>query len=110
MKKITAVLAALLIVLSAVSAAGSMETESAIRAYTENASPKYVFMFIGDGMSSPQTNSAQVYNGRNQSGLVELQELTFTQFPVVGLQYTQDSTSFCPDSASTATSTATRRT
>ena len=104
MKKITAVLAALLIVLSAVSAAGSMETESAIRAYTENASPKYVFMFIGDGMSSPQTNSAQVYNGRNQSGLVELQELTFTQFPVVGLQYTQDSTSFCPDSASTATS------
>ena len=104
MKKITAVLATLLIVLSAVSAAGSMETESAIRAYTENASPKYVFMFIGDGMSSPQTNSAQVYNGRNQSGLVELQELTFTQFPVVGLQYTQDSTSFCPDSASTATS------
>ena len=104
MKKITAVLAVLLIVLSAVSAAGSMETGSAIRAYTENASPKYVFMFIGDGMSSPQTNSAQVYNGRNQSGLVELQELTFTQFPVVGLQYTQDSTSFCPDSASTATS------
>ena len=104
MRKLTAVLVSLLFVISAVSANGSTETESTIRAYTENASPKYVFMFIGDGMSSPQTNSAQVFNGRNQSGLVELQELTFTQFPVVGLQYTQDSTSFCPDSASTATS------
>ncbi|MBO8468881.1 MAG: alkaline phosphatase, partial [Spirochaetes bacterium] len=29
---------------------------------------------------------------------------TFTQFPVVGIQYTQDATSFAPDSASTATS------
>ncbi len=94
----------LLLVLSAVSASGGMETEKAIEAYTGNASPKYVFMFIGDGMSSPQTNSAQVFNGRNESGVVELDKLTFTQFPVVGLQYTQDSTSFCPDSASTATS------
>ena len=104
MKKLTVVLASLLLVLSAVSAAGSSDTESTIRSYTEDASPKYVFMFIGDGMSSPQTNSAQVYNGRNESGLVELDKLTFTQFPIVGLQYTQDSTSFCPDSASTATS------
>ena len=94
----------MLLILSVVSAAGDAETEKAIRAAAEEASPKYVFMFIGDGMSSPQTNSAQVYNGRNESGLVELEELTFTQFPVVGLQYTQDSTSFCPDSASTATS------
>ena len=108
MKKITAVLAALLIVLSAVSAAGSMETESAIRAYTENASPKYVFMFIGDGMSSPQTNSAQVYNGRNQSGLVELQELTFTQFPVLGMAttYSADRNITCSSAAGTAISTA----
>ena len=104
MKRTAAVLAAMLLALCAISASASPETESVVRAYTENASPKYVFMFIGDGMSSPQTNSAQVYNGRNESGLVELDELTFTQFPVVGLQYTQDSTSFCPDSASTATS------
>ncbi len=65
---------------------------------------KYVFMFIGDGMSTPQINAAQIYNGKNISGNVEIKPLTFTQFPVVGLQYTQDSTSFCPDSASTATS------
>ena len=104
MKRITAVLMTFLLLVSAVFANGGAETESVIREYAENASPKYVFMFIGDGMSSPQTNSAQVYNGRNESGLIELDKLTFTQFPVVGLQYTQDSTSFCPDSASTATS------
>lgn len=85
-------------------AQGVTETQSAVSAYTTDASPKYVFMFIGDGMSSPQTNAAQVYNGNNVSGAIELEKLTFTQFPVVGLQYTQDSTSFCPDSASTATS------
>jgi alkaline phosphatase len=33
-----------------------------------------------------------------------LANLTFTEFPVVGLQTTYDATSFCPDSASTATS------
>ena len=25
--------------------------------------PKYVFLFIGDGMSHTQVNAAQVYNG-----------------------------------------------
>ncbi len=85
-------------------AQGVNESTAAISATVANASPKYVFMFIGDGMSSPQTNSAQVYNGTNVSGKVELEKLTFTQFPYVGIQYTQDSTSFAPDSASTATS------
>lgn len=91
-------------VAASVFAQGVTETQSAVSAYTTDASPKYVFMFIGDGMSFPQTNAAQVYNGNNVSGAIELEKLTFTQFPVVGLQYTQDSTSFCPDSASTATS------
>ena len=94
----------LVLAMATVFANGAYQTESVITDYTSDASPKYVFMFIGDGMSSPQTNSAQVFNGINEPGLIELDELTFTQFPVVGLQYTQDSTSFCPDSASTATS------
>ena len=70
----------------------------------KNAEPKYVFMFIGDGMSAPQINAAQVFNGSNVPGQIALKPLVFTQFPVVGIQYTQDATSFCPDSASTATS------
>jgi alkaline phosphatase len=66
--------------------------------------PKYVFMFIGDGMSHVQINAAQVLKGNKEKGDLSLGKLTFTQFPAVGLQTTYDATSFCPDSASTATS------
>ena len=104
MKRILTILAAAMLTVSMLSAGAAGETEKTIRAIAEDASPKYVFMFIGDGMSSPQVNSAQVFNGCNESGLIDLKELTFTQFPVVGIQYTQDATSFAPDSASTATS------
>lgn len=65
---------------------------------------KYVFLFIGDGMAGVQVNSAQVFKGNNTYGEVELEKLNFTKFPATGIQTTQDSTSFCPDSASTATS------
>lgn len=65
--------------------------------------PKYVFMFIGDGMSQVQVNVAQVYLGNHESGKVTLNQLNFTQFPSTGLVTTQNSTSFVPDSASTAT-------
>ncbi len=65
--------------------------------------PKYVFLFIGDGMSHVQVNAAQVYLGNNTSGEVATKNLNFTQFPVSGVATTHDSTSFCPDSASTAT-------
>ena len=104
MKRILTILAASMLTISMLAAGAAGETEKTIRAIAEDASPKYVFMFIGDGMSSPQVNSAQVFNGCNESGLIDLKELTFTQFPVVGIQYTQDATSFAPDSASTATS------
>jgi len=65
--------------------------------------PKYVFLFVGDGMSYVQVNAAQVYLGNNKSGEVETKSLNFTEFPVLGSVTTHDSTSFCPDSASTAT-------
>lgn len=66
--------------------------------------PKYIFLFVGDGMSYVQVNAAQVYLGNNTTGEVAVAELNFTQFPVSGNVTTFDSTSFCPDSASTATS------
>lgn len=103
MKNVAIVLLLLLLPMALI-AQGVDESMSNATAAADGATPKYVFMFIGDGMSAPQTNSAQIFNGTNVSGHVELSPLTFTQFPVVGLQYTQDSTSFCPDSASTATS------
>ena len=65
--------------------------------------PKYIFLFVGDGMAYVQVNAAQVYLGNNTSGEIEETKLNFTQFPVLGNVTTYDSTSFCPDSASTAT-------
>ncbi|MDD4080077.1 MAG: alkaline phosphatase [Eubacteriales bacterium] len=71
---------------------------------------KYVFFFIGDGMSNPQTTAAQYYNGtmENRESEVPVSKgLSFTGFPVVGLQVTHDASSFAPDSAATATAMAT---
>ncbi|MGL4738254.1 MAG: alkaline phosphatase [Cellulosilyticaceae bacterium] len=65
--------------------------------------PKYIFTFIGDGMSYVQLNAAQVYQGTKNNAGIALDKLAVTQFPVIGSATTQDSTSFCPDSASTAT-------
>lgn len=66
--------------------------------------PKYIFMFIGDGMSAVQVNSAQIYGGTNEHNNMKLDKMNFQDFEAVGYQTTQDATSFAPDSASTATS------
>ena len=70
--------------------------------------PKYIFLFIGDGMGTAQIQSARFYKGTvDNNGAVTEADLSFTSFPHVGSVTTYDSTSFCPDSASTATSIAT---
>ena len=69
--------------------------------------PKYIFLFIGDGMSYPQIQSASYYLGAKASDGGDVTggvDLSFMNFPTVGSARTFDSTSFCPDSASTATS------
>ena len=69
--------------------------------------PKYIFLFIGDGMGLPQIQSASFYKGTvENNGAVIPAELSFMKFPFTGSVTTYDSTSFCPDSASTATSIA----
>ncbi len=75
----------------------------------EAAIPKYVFMFIGDGQGLPQINATQYYLGtlaNPEAVMPTPQALSFTQFPYTGIMTTYDATSFCPDSASTATSMA----
>lgn len=80
---------------------GSLQTSSGTL-------PKYIFLFIGDGMSYPQIQSASYYLGASKNGSQVVSEnLSFMDFPVVGSAQTYDSTSFCPDSASTATSIST---
>lgn len=83
--------------------------------------PKYVFMFIGDGMSYPQvqlTNYFVSANSQDNARKVTVKDkektilesesnLNMMSFPVMGSAQTYDSTSFAPDSASTATSIAT---
>ncbi len=88
-------------------------------------SPKYVFLFIGDGMSYPQFQAASDYLGalddpdyqqaepsigyedRNGAVLNGPSLLNFMNFEAAGSAVTYDSCSFAPDSASTATSIAT---
>lgn len=71
--------------------------------------PKYIFLFIGDGMTYPQFTAASDYLGatRSENKHIESDNLTFMDFPITGTATTFDSTSFCPDSASTATSIST---
>lgn len=84
--------------------------------------PKYVFLFIGDGMSYPQIQLTNYYantmvnQGNEKSVSVEDEDktvltsenkLNMMNFDVSGSAQTYDSTSFAPDSASTATSIAT---
>lgn len=74
----------------------------------ESSAPKYVFLFIGDGMSYTQIQAASYYLGAVESnGGIVSKNLSFMEFPIAGSAQTYDSTSFAPDSASTATSIAT---
>lgn len=99
MKKLTALLLALMMALSLT---GMVAAEDAKEA-------KYVFFFVGDGMGSPQITATRYFLGtvNNPDAPFPVpEELSFTTFKSGGLMTTYDSTSFCPDSASTASSMA----
>lgn len=113
--KLTGAVLSALIGLSAIASLNA-ETKITVPA-TGKGTPKYVFVFIGDGMSYPQIQSAAYYTGKDAAGIVdvvkksenpsdspEMKALSFYQFPIAGSASTYDATSFAPDSASTATS------
>ena len=93
------------------------QTENTVKA------PKYVFLFVGDGMSYPQIQSTSDFLGAlndedywqaapslddNGGAILDGPEyLNFMNFESVGSAVTYDSNSFAPDSASTATSLST---
>ena len=135
MKKILTLLLALSMLAAvlagcAASAADSGADTSALSATTgsttdksETTAPKYVFLFIGDGMSYPQIQSTSDFLGAledkdywqaqpslddNKGAILDGPEyLNFMNFEAAGSAVTYDSNSFCPDSASTATSIST---
>ena len=100
-------------------------TNTAVEENNEVSVPKYVFLFIGDGMSYPQIQSTADYLGAlndedyfmaqpslddNQGATLDGPEyLNFMNFEAAGSAVTYDSNSFAPDSASTATSISTGR-
>ncbi|MCB6365424.1 alkaline phosphatase [Intestinibacillus massiliensis] len=102
---------------SAVLASNTAAATGAVKA------PKYVFLFIGDGMSYPQIQSTADYLGAlkdndyfqaqpslddNKGAKLDGPSyLNFMNFEVAGSAVTYDSNSFAPDSASTATSIST---
>jgi alkaline phosphatase len=68
---------------------------------------KYVFLFIGDGMSLTQVSAAEVYAKAMAGKEPGFQRLGFTQFPAQGITTTYDSSSIITDSASAVTAIAT---
>lgn len=68
---------------------------------------KYVFLFIGDGMSLTQVGAAEVYAKAMAGKEHGFQKLGFTQFPAQGITTTYDSSSIITDSASAVTAIAT---
>ncbi|MDO5022632.1 MAG: alkaline phosphatase [Eubacteriales bacterium] len=99
MKKITALLLALMMGLTLTAFASEEAPQTA----------KYVFFFIGDGMGSPQVTATRYFLGTANNPDAQYptpSDLSFTTFENTGLMTTYDSSSFCPDSASTASSMA----
>lgn len=69
---------------------------------------KYVFVFIGDGMAMPQITSTEIFKGTLTSNdPMNLEKLSFTSFPNLGMQTTHSSNSFITDSAAAGTALAT---
>ncbi|MBP3653255.1 MAG: alkaline phosphatase [Clostridia bacterium] len=115
MKRILSVILAVTLAMCSVLALAEESTEPVV--------PKYVFLFIGDGMSYPQIQSSADYLGAlndedyfmaqpslddNQGAILDGPKyLNFMNFDAAGSAVTYDSNSFAPDSASTATSIST---
>lgn len=118
-KKLIAIGCALLLAVAQSFAQGANEQylQAGQASVQTAAKPKYVFVFIGDGMSYPQVQAAADWKGKDAGGIVATVKnstnpadspvpgtLSFLTFPVAGSAQTYESTSFAPDSASTATS------
>jgi alkaline phosphatase len=79
------------------------------------AGPKYVFFFLGDGMSATQIQATEAYLTTINAGDAMVAEdllrpenrLNMSKMPVLGMQTTYDSYALMTDSASSATAFAT---
>ena len=107
MKKILALVLMLCLMLPVFVSCGGGENAAPTDAATNGKVPKYVFLFIGDGMSYSQIQATASYLGAISSEDGKPQYLNFMDFESVGsaVNYTTDS--IIPDSAASGTSIAT---
>ena len=117
MKKMLACFLCALMLLGVLSGCGGSGKEEAVTA------PKYIFLFIGDGMSYPQIQATADYLGalqdedyfqaqpsimnNNGATLDGPEYLNFMNFEVAGSAVNYDANSFAPDSSASATAIAT---
>ncbi|MBU4204423.1 MAG: alkaline phosphatase [Acidobacteria bacterium] len=69
----------------------------------KEASPKYVFLFIGDGMGPAQVHAAEIYLEASETGRIGIKRLDFSSFPVRGDMTTYAADAIVTDSASSST-------
>lgn len=73
--------------------------------------PKYVFLFIGDGMASPQIHATEAFLAATQeddavAGGIKAEKLTMSKFPVQGMQMSYANNRFITGSAAAGTALA----
>lgn len=67
-------------------------------------SPKYIFLFIGDGMSSTQVELTEIYeNSVIRDEPANQKKLVFTEFSTIGMRKNYSAFNYIPDSAASAT-------
>ncbi len=76
----------------------SIETLSTTKS-VDDALPKYVLFFIGDGMGVAQRTLAEYYKDYEEGGA----ELEMNHLPEIGMYSNKSNNSYIPDSAATAT-------
>lgn len=98
---------AVLFALLAFNLFGSSNKENEIKEVIEvNNKAKYLFLFIGDGVSMSQISAAEAYLQAENEGGPGLHKLRYTEFPAQGLTTTYSSNSFITDSAAAGTALA----
>ena len=100
------------VVLAAALLAAALPQQKTAQAGAENGyygkKAKYVFFFIGDGLATPQINSAEIYKGTQEgSGPMAKGRLNLTGLPHLGVQTTQAANTFITESAAAGTALAT---
>ncbi|MDR2577184.1 MAG: alkaline phosphatase [Chitinispirillales bacterium] len=80
--------------------------QEAVAAETVEPAPKYVFLFIGDGMGFSHIAAAEAYLAAS-TGSIGNVSLSFTEFPTMGMATTYSANSYitCSSAAGTALST-----